>query len=357
MDVYVAGIIFSILFTAMTVNLSRNQQYYIEKHGPLTKIHKKIFAFFSCVPLTVIAAVRYDVGTDTMMYYREFAAQTSRYDNNGEYLFSFLMKGVHAFTSEPQVFFAVSSVLLYGGYFYSIYKNSQNPVLSVLLFFLSTEYFRSLNIMRQYLATAVLLLSLSALENRKLKLVIPFVIVAFFIHKSSAAFLIIVILSQFQINPLILLAGLGIVSIFASGIAALIRMYTSYGGYFFSVFSESEFAFVSLIVYMAFLLVLLYLYFLQKSKFNKKMWILLYAVCFGIFFCILSTVLPNNASRMQYYADALIVIYAPSMLIELKPEVVSSVVKWGMIAGYFALLLNSVVKGHHEVLPYQAFWQ
>jgi len=221
-----------------------------------------------------------------------------------------------------------------------------------------------MNGIRQYVAIAILLFALPALEERKWAKAIPFVAAAFFIHKSSAVFLLVVLLCQFRFSPLLLMAGLGMTALAASVFKTIIfyfaQKYNIYSGYFLSTsaFSESDFTLGMLLVYTSFFTVLCYLYYVQKAEFSGKTWMLVNAVSFGMFFCILTAALPSTTHRIEWYADGLIVIYTPSMLQAIQPRMLQSLTKWAIIAGYLAICIYTIViRGNHEVIPYQTFWQ
>ena len=99
-----------------------------------------------------------------------------------------LMKLCSYITLDFHFFLGIYNLLLLGFYFYIIIKFSSSINLSILLIFL-TFFLQSFFVVRQHLAVALAFFTYQFLIARDLKKFLLFMLVAFFIHKSSIIWL------------------------------------------------------------------------------------------------------------------------------------------------------------------------
>ena len=157
------------------------------------------------VPMFLVSAFRYNVGTDyDKRYAYDYYRLAKGYDvDNLEIGFKTIDYICLLFTKEPYLLFAVTSLIILALIFEVVYKKSTNKILSIAIFFLGGYFFASLNIVRQYMAFALILLGYQFLmdENKK-KAYIGFVIcaiLAFLMHSSSIICFIILIMTKKEI--------------------------------------------------------------------------------------------------------------------------------------------------------------
>lgn len=157
-------------------------------------IKRKILIILSALGPLLVSALRYGIGTDYFhTYIPEFNYIVS-YGKNRSYEFGFylLNKIISIFTDNAQWLIAVSSLLFIVLVYKELYKEAQNYTISLLLFFLSYNYFVSMNNVRQSLASAILLLATFALIRGKRREFVIWVFIAGLIHQ--AAYLLIIML-------------------------------------------------------------------------------------------------------------------------------------------------------------------
>lgn len=363
MGIYIINTFLSILLAGASTNLSQNRNKYIKKWIQHPEILSRILAFLSFVPLTVVSAIRFNVGTDFAPYYRIYISQAQRYIGLNEPLFTFLVQSLNKISKNPQLFFAVSSIIICGVYFLTIYRHSDDPVLSILFFVITTEFFRSMNGIRQYLALSILFFSLSAIEKQNWKAAFFFIIVAYFMHNSALVFFALLVLCLFKIRPSFLVIGAMIGTLFLGMIVSYtlpwISRLTHFSVYFLdsSDFSESEFLETYFIIFLILSLFVLYLYYIERRSINMKVKIFTYSVFLGLGFSILTYVFPRNINRMIWYEESLLVIYFPSALKCVKDKRIREIIKWIMIVIYCVLCFRLIPQGVHDAVPYQTFWQ
>lgn len=149
--------------------------------------NKKIFQILSSLPFIIISAIRYNVGTDYLLRYKPGFETILRGKEvfNYELGFSLLNKLCLLFTEHYQSIFIVTSILINAFIFYAIYKKSDKPLLSILVYFVGAYYFESMNGVRQFLAMAILMIAFLYSEKGKLLPIILCGIMAYYIHNIS----------------------------------------------------------------------------------------------------------------------------------------------------------------------------
>lgn len=173
----------------------------LEKKVKSQKV-KLLLMILAVVPLFMISAIRYDVGTDYLKRYTNdyiSLAHGGAVDNL-EIGFKLIVYICLIFTKEPYLLFVVTSFIILSLFFQTIYKKSTNVIFSILIFFLGGYFFASLNLVRQYMAIAFILLGYQFLmSDNKRKAYIGFLacaIIAFSIHSASIVSFVILLLSK-----------------------------------------------------------------------------------------------------------------------------------------------------------------
>ncbi|MBO4674559.1 MAG: EpsG family protein [Elusimicrobiaceae bacterium] len=161
---------------------------------------KIIFLVLCYVELVFIAGFRaWNMGNDTLPYVRTFISIVDRWDIYGLYMekgYIWYNRFLALFTSNPQSMLLVNALLITGAIFNLIRKYSVGLVLSVLLFVV-LQFPGTMNIMRQYLAIAIVLTFFPFIIQRKFFFYMFGCLLAMLFH-SSAVFAI----SLYFIYPL-----------------------------------------------------------------------------------------------------------------------------------------------------------
>ena len=193
----------------------------------------------AAIPLTLVSALRWDVGTDFYYtYYPRFLAMECRNLGGTEELvngiigplFARLQKGppatvlscyrayCQAFDSqEPGLSLlmefasrcglgfrgvVVITALLVGlGVFLAVYRQSRSPVLAIYLYVATSNYFLGLNIIRQYLAIVLLLVAVEFIVRRQLLHFLTCIAVATLFHRSAIVLYPCYLLAFLAIRP------------------------------------------------------------------------------------------------------------------------------------------------------------
>lgn len=157
----------------------------------------KLYVVLCFAALTVIAAVRAStVGADTSQYCRAYTligvtpwrslGDSFRY----EWGFLILCKLLSYVSTDPQLLIAVSSVIINVPIGIFIYRNSPKPELSIFLYMGLTYYTQNMNVMRNAMAVAIVLLAFEALKGRRNILFFALIALAASFHKTAPFLLI-----------------------------------------------------------------------------------------------------------------------------------------------------------------------
>lgn len=150
--------------------------------------------FISAFPLFFLSAFRYGIGTDYFYTYTpEFYNVANGEESYYEVGFWLLNKIISLFTTNSQWVFIITSALFIGILYYVLKKMCRNIPMALLLFFLSYNYFISLNNVRQSLASVILLLGIYFLSRKKPWIALICLACAISIHRVSAVYILLLI--------------------------------------------------------------------------------------------------------------------------------------------------------------------
>ena len=288
MVVYISATAMSILLAYVSTHIDSSDQMRSRAKHMLPRL----FAFLSYLPLTIISAIRFDVGADFMNYRRMFMLQSFKSTEPGVVLFAKVM------------------------YLISIYRESVLPAYSIFIFFTTSNcYFSSLNLVRQHMATALLLNALSLYRQKKYKGALVLALIAGSIHNPSVlvviAFLMVDILKLPPLRgALVVVASMATIRGFSTFLRNIIARYTIYGKYLYE--AEANTYLSVILVFICFYVLLSYIY--DKVKTYASIRILFSSVQVALIMGSAVAVLFTPANRLMYYYEAVLVLYVPEAL-------------------------------------------
>lgn len=202
---------------------------------------RRLYCVLIFVILAGIAALRsYKVGVDTAQYY--FAYQrTSFAGSRYEIGFIALIKSLNLISKNPQLLIALSSIVINGSIARFIYKSNVNATIAFYLYITLLSYAANLNLMRQALAMAIVLLSLPSLYNRKVIEYLTGCFLASLFHSSAIILIILLPLSYIKISFKALVAYFAISILFAVFSSSLWSFINSLFGQY-AIYSSSRWA-------------------------------------------------------------------------------------------------------------------
>lgn len=261
MVIYIAGFVLTLILSYISIKNKSNKKIYI------------LFAVLSAIPLFLISALRYGVGTDYFYrYVPDFVHLSKGNDvSNLELGFKLFEKFLMIFSKSYNILFITTSALIIFPIFYLIYKKSKYPVVSILLFIIGAFYFESLNLIRQYLAMTIILCSYPLLVDKKVFKWLLCVLLALSVHMSSIVCLVMILAVQKKFySPIVT----SIVSVTTLLLGPLIKKlmyivvsFTPYSNYLDTIYSKTNIM-ESIIVLNIFVYVIMYILYKKKMESN-----------------------------------------------------------------------------------------
>lgn len=370
--------IITFLLTILLIWLAENKA-----KSPKVKTTLLVLAI---VPMFLVSAFRYNVGTDyDKRYAYDYYRLAKGYDvDNLEIGFKTIDYICLQFTKEPYLLFTVTSLIILALIFEVVYKKSANKIFSIAIFFLGGYFFASLNIVRQYMAFALILLGYQFLmdENKK-KAYIGFVIcaiLAFLMHSSSIICFIILIITKKEImnakwviplSILILILNKNIMVI----LTPIIKN-TRFNVYLTGKFTTGEFSFLQVIENLIVYLGIYFIYYFEKKQGNEldKQGITLLNIQGIALILTVSGVIHSQFIRMAIYFVVFQIISIPYFLNILKFNKITDIInekfkknlkeKTLKIVVYSCIVLGfstmfvytNVLNNDNEVLPYKTIF-
>ena len=311
----------------------------------------------------VVSAVRYDVGTDYFFRYApDYIKMGQGIDiNNLEIGYKLIVYLCLLITKDYVILFAVTSAIIIGLTFYTIYKESPYPVLSVVIYFLAGFFFHSLNLMRQYLAISILLFSYRYLIDKKYIVFLISLVIAFLLHSISIIFLIALLLCDkevFDLKRTIIISIL----LFVFGkyiwqyIVDFIVSQTRFAVYIGSIFDKTQLRIYDIIVNTILYIIIYYLYKNTKDVGRKEKFFLNMQAC-SLFFMILASTM-YLLFRLSFFFGIFNIISIPYFLkkseIETKKKVMIIVII--IVTLGWNITRTNIIGNADEVRPYKTIF-
>lgn len=190
--------------------------------GGRSRVKDAVFLAVAFLALAGLSAIRYDVGFDyTYIYAPQYEELLTRpgytfSDTRFEPGFVALEFLIALFSKNYHMLFVVTSVLIIGLMMLFYWKSSPNVFVSVFLFLTLSQYYCSMNFVRQTLAAAIALFGIPLLAKRK---PLPFLLylllvgVASLFHQSALILIPLGFVNLLPLNNKFVLAGFSLAAI------------------------------------------------------------------------------------------------------------------------------------------------
>lgn len=335
---------------------SHDQDIYDSSHG-----RKVIWFWLSALVVFLSMGLRYGIGTD---YFYTYVPQYYKYLSEGkssgkwEPLFKLLYLGLIKVTSNPQWVFVVTGAIIVGFVWLAILKLSPMPWFSVLLFFISRQYFISLNVVRQYTGLAFVCLGFIFIKEKKYILYIVCAILGTLCHYSTAIFIPVFLLAFIRIRPIIGIALISIFSVFNGAIRDITRWIVSltpYAKYLDSKYDLADryqgWTFFEMILVFVLISILLERDRIKENEHIIQFFYNLEMLC--VFFSFNLNLVPNS-DRISWSLELPSIILIPQVISRCRDKKE----RW-LIIGLICIVYSYVmyyrifVLNDHETVPYQ----
>lgn len=374
MYIYIITFLITILLVWLAENKAKSRK------------NKIILLILAVVPMFFISAIRYNVGTD---YEKRYVADyytllEGKNVGNLEIGFKAIDYLCLFFTKEPYLLFVITSLIILAIIFEVIYKKSSNRILSIIVFFLGGYFFATLNIIRQYISVAFILLGYQFLmsENKK-KAYIGFVIcaiLAFFMHSSSIICFIIILLTKKNIMDARWVIPLSILILILNKnimvILTPIIKNTRFNVYLTGKFTTGELSILQIVENLIIYLAMYFSYYFEKKQGKEldRQGITLLNIQGLALLLTVSGVIHTLFIRMAIYFVAFQIISIPyffsilqfntitdkinkKLKKNLKTKTVEIIIYSGIVLGFSAMFIyTNILNNDNEVLPYKTIF-
>lgn len=344
---------------------------FIYRKRPYTKDKKKSFLFLTFLAIWLIQALRGEsVGLDTDQYTLAFIrVRYGRYSGRWEFLFSLLMKILSKSFESPQILFIISSFLIISGIFIFIYYNVDDwktAFWPVFLFIVLTQYFSTMNLIRQSLAMAVGCNVYTVLRRNQSKnrFIISAVLIALatLFHSSGLVCALLVLPFVITIKRKTIVVGtfvtLGILNLFPyvlRGFLMILPRYSRYiGGRLDTAGSSGVYNLIGLIEFL--IIVFCLLCFDPEKEENKEVYRLSFVILFSLALIIMQRRI-SLAMRLGYYFELFLILLIPEFVQRWNVRLRLPLKMGIYLLGWAYFIYQMTVSSARGCVPYVFFWQ
>ncbi|QAA21578.1 EpsG family protein [Sporolactobacillus terrae] len=328
------------------------------------------FVLLSFLPLFLVSAVRYLVGTDyagTYQYIYNYVYTDGYHFNlTGETLYALLNRIAIFYSGSDYVgVFALSSLLICGLTFIGLRNQSLNFSYSVLLWIISGFYFWSFNVVRQAIIMAIFVFAFQYIQKREAWKYFTCIIIAAGFHTMALLYLPVYFMYRLRINFKVMLIILFVFAGFSSIIRQLAYIITSkipiFNVYAIRYFESSRFdantesSISHLFINLAFFILFAIIVSIHDRKRKlSNIWINIQFIALA--FTMLSQVLPL-ANRISRLFEIVLILSIPSITRLIPNKNLRLCVNVGIIFSFILYsFITFYVLRYHDVFPYQTIF-
>lgn len=327
----------------------------------------------SFVLMSLIAALRSpDVGIDTQQFYNAFyviGKSSSLGSFRFEFGFTLLCKILYLLFGNGQSLIVFTSVFINFSVYLFIKKHSKNCFQSALLYIFMNLFFNYMNIMRQAMAIAVLLLGYDLLRDKKYFSYLIVVLIASQFHISALLAIGLIALKMIRFNKKsmisLTIAGIIVFALLNQIFDLLILLFPKYSSYKDSIYASGN-LFGSLLDFMMnFFIVALLI--LANRTFEKSEENALseetnfYTLTMIVYLIFLSFIIRINIfNRLSPILGIYLIVYVPNTIRQIKEENESAGKRCQYVVFAIALASFIVINLYRPewtgAIPYTFFW-
>ncbi len=359
---YIFALVLSMLFASAAQNLKGKSNLNVD--GGTFYFRSTYFCMMALafLPIFVVAAIRREVGTDWPIYldyYQWIHDGTKRYS---EPLFNLMNKLIHWTVGDFQGLVVLVAFLSYFFLFKAIEEQSISFPLSLLIFFISSSYFASMNQLRQAISMPIMLYAYRFIRDRNPLPYLFWCIIATCIHASSLVYLPLYFVAKVKpsVRWYVTVFGLCVITLpLLHFLAETLIKLSKYAWYFTSVFNigseANNFYLLGFVFQSAMFVIMAYYRFTSETEdpvYDGMLNCYFLSVLALLFTPVLSQVL--RVSQCFGYCQILLV---PRM-INCEKNPTRRVALYILIVGLYAakLLYDTYYLGWNGVIPYQTIF-
>lgn len=359
---YIFALVLSMLFASAAQRLKGKDNLEVDGGTFYYRSSYWCMVVLSFLPMFIVAAIRYEVGTDWPIYLDYYEWINEGKNKFSEGLFNLMNKFVGWSVGDFQGMVVLVAFLSYFFVFMAIYEQSISIPLSLLIFFVSASYFASMNQMRQAISMPIMLYAYRYIQEKRPLPFFLWCIVATFIHASSLVYLPLYFAARVKpsVRRYTAVFGLCVITLPVLQILfeVLIR-YTKYAWYSTSVYNTgsqaNNFYLLGFVFQMVMLVIMAYYRFTSDEEdpvYDGMLNCYFLSVVTLLFTPVLSQVL--RVSQCFGYCQILLM----PRVINREKDRTRRIVLYMLVIGLYAakLLYDTYYLGWNGVIPYQTIF-
>lgn len=359
---YILAFVLSMLFASVAQKLKGKGNLEVVGGTLHFRSSYRCMVVLSFLPIFIVAAIRYEVGTDWPIYLDYYHWINTGTKGFSEKLFNLMNKIVGWTGSGFQGLVILVAALSYVFLFKAIYQQSISAPISLLVFFLSSMFFASLNQLRQAISMPLMLYAYKYVRDKKPVPYFFWCIVASLIHTSSLIYLLVYFVARFKptLRRYVTIFGICVVTLPVLHILldVLVR-FTKYAWYSESIFNMGDeannFYLLGFVFQLVMLVIMAYYRFTSDEEdpaYDGMLNCYFLSVVTLLFTPVLSQVL--RISQCFGYCQILLM----PRVINREKNRTRRIMLYFLIVGLYAakLLYDTYRLGWNGVLPYQTIF-
>lgn len=233
MIVYLINLLVVVVFSSLAMRYA-NSNNRNQFKGVKANI---FFMWIPIISMSYIASIRYWVGTDYGNYKDLFylASNSDKWFTGDDVLFSASLKLIDNIFHDDKAMFAIYGSLIVILGVYAIRNISNTFAFSMFLFVAMMFYYNSFNGIRQWFVSMIMFLCYPLYCNKKYKILIPIIIVCYFMHSSVIYYVLVYFIVKSKawgkVMASVIAGGIAVYLFFAPAIGAFLSMSNSDGRY------------------------------------------------------------------------------------------------------------------------------
>lgn len=347
--------ILSLLFSGRTDKFSEHKK------------NKTVIWFFFGIVLFMLSLRGEKVGSDTPVYLYHFEKISrfsieqifEQYEN--EYGYYLLNKAISFFTKNNQIFLAIIAIICVAPVAHLYAKNSENAMLTIAIFIISSNFPILFSGLRQSIALAVVAISYKYIKEKKLWKFLLLILLAFFFHKSALVALLLYPMYHMKITKPKLFVFIPIIATVFVFNKPIFEFMIQFLGEYGENYSAKETGAYAMIVLFALFVLLAYIA-PDESKMDKETIGLRNIMVLALTMQTFALASPV-AMRMNYYNIMLVPLLLPKIINRChdRNRKTYQFIELGLIVFfilyYFYRAYTSDPATTLMLYPYKGFWE
>lgn len=326
-----------------------------------------ILAILSALPPILVSGFRSKyVGSDTFGTYLEifnkvlYSGGITGIRDIGYGLLN--QVSIFFFGSNYSAILMITSIIISGLAYYSIYRESKNIPLSILLFFTTNVYFVSMNMIRQSISISIFIFSIRYIKDKHFFKYLICILIASSFHSTGLIYLplyflfnIVPSIKKIVIPFFIVIVLSPFLSQFIINLLLKSAFFRNYFAWYISSnFNTGNLNIISLIISSLMSIYLLVIY--NSAKNDSDYRIMLWCQLLATLSLMLSANIPLM-QRVSWLFSFAQFVYLPNTFQYIKTKIGNLVWKYGIIFGYLAYMIATTFIMHYNmVVPYYSIF-